>query len=266
MITQFCHLFLGLFPNWKSLDPSQSIRNCENAMNIAHRNFGVPKVLEPEYLASPWLDELSGMTYLSYFMKPDGPGYNASMRWVNSTIKVQVNNFTVSYLLLIIHQILILIFRQSDWNDGKVFCEILKGLGGTCPAPERMSGAPEMWESNMKKAIDAGNRFGIKPVLPPKEMTQPDVEHLAIMAYATHLQWIQPRPPLADMVAVRLQSTSGRVAEPTYFRVDVLSKEVDVSTMKVYVVAPHDKGVATLVKLNQHGEGSFIPDIYGNFN
>lgn len=64
-------------------------------MNIAHRNFGVPKVLEPEYLASPWLDELSGMTYLSYFMKLDGPGYNATMRWVNSTIKVPVNNFTV---------------------------------------------------------------------------------------------------------------------------------------------------------------------------
>jgi filamin len=120
-----------------------------------------------------------------------------------------------------------------------------------------------MWESNMKKAMDAGNRFGVKAVINPKEMTQPDVEHLAIMAYATHLQWITARPPLADMVAVHLQSTSGRVAEPTYFRVDLLSKEVDPSKMKVYVVAPHDKGVATLVKLNQHGEGSFIPEIYG---
>lgn len=126
-----------------------------------------------------------------------------------------------------------------------------------------MSSDPAMWESNMKKAMDAGNRFNIKPVLSPKDMTSPDVEHLAIMAYATHLQWVTPRPPLADMIAVHLQSTSGRVAEPTYFRVDVLSKEVDVSKMKVYVVAPHDKGVATLVKLNQHGEGTFIPDIYG---
>lgn len=144
-----------------------------------------------------------------------------------------------------------------------MFCEILKGLGGSVPAPERMSGDPAMWESNMKKAIEAGNRFGIKPVISPKEMTHGDVEHLAIMAYATHMQWITPRPPLADMIAVHLQSTSGRVAETTYFRVEVLSKEVDTSRMKVYVVAPHDKGVATLVKLNPHGEGSFIPDIYG---
>jgi hypothetical protein len=98
-----------------------------------------------------------------------------------------------------------------------------------------------MWESNMKKAMDAGNRFGIKPVLLPKDMISPEVEHLAIMAYATHLQWITPRPPLADMVAVHLQSTSGRVAEVTHFRVDILSKDIDPSKMKVYVVAPHDK-------------------------
>jgi filamin len=115
----------------------------------------------------------------------------------------------------------------------------------------------------MRRAIEGGNRFGIKPVLSPKEMAQPDVEHLAIMAYATELQWITPRPPLADMLSVHLQSTSGRVAEPTHFRIDVHSKEIDQSNMKVYVVAPHDKGVATLIKLNQHGEGSFIPDIYG---
>jgi filamin len=86
---------VGLFPHWKTLNPHQSVSNCERAMDIAHRQFGVPKVLEPEYLASPWLDELSGMTYLSYFMKPDGPGYNASMRWVNSQIRHPVSNFTV---------------------------------------------------------------------------------------------------------------------------------------------------------------------------
>lgn len=87
----------GLFPHWKSLDPNQAVRNCQNAMDLANRHFGVPRVLEPEYLASPWLDELSGMTYLSYFMKPDGPGYNASMRWVNSQLNRPVNNFTVNF-------------------------------------------------------------------------------------------------------------------------------------------------------------------------
>ena len=66
-------------------------------MDLAHRFYNIPKILEPEYLASPWLDELSGMTYLSYFMKPQGPGYNATMHWVNSQIKHQVGNFSVSF-------------------------------------------------------------------------------------------------------------------------------------------------------------------------
>lgn len=89
----------GLFPHWRNMDPSQSVRNCTTAMNIAQKEFGVPKVLEPEYLASPWLDELSGMTYLSYFMKPGGPGYNATMRWANTQVTESVKNFTVSLFL-----------------------------------------------------------------------------------------------------------------------------------------------------------------------
>lgn len=65
-------------------------------MKLAHREFEVPMVLEPEYLASPWLDELSGMTYLSYFMKPSGPGYRATLEWVNSRLERGITNFTVS--------------------------------------------------------------------------------------------------------------------------------------------------------------------------
>lgn len=45
-------------------------------------------------------------------------------------------------------------------------------------------------------------------------MTNPDVEHLGIMAYAANLQWVTPRAPLSDAIAVHLESTSGRVGEP----------------------------------------------------
>lgn len=65
-------------------------------MHIAQKELGIPAVLEPEYLASPWLDELSGMTYLSYFMKPGSPGFHATLRWANSRLEKSVNNFTVS--------------------------------------------------------------------------------------------------------------------------------------------------------------------------
>ncbi|XP_017837072.1 filamin-C isoform X2 [Drosophila busckii] len=234
----------GLFPHWRSLDPSQSVRNCTNAMNLAQREFGVPKVLEPEYLASPWLDELSGMTYLSYFMKPGGPGYNATMRWVNTQVKAPVKNFT------------------TDWNDGRVFCEIIKNLGGSAPAPEKLSTDPFHYENNIRKAVDAGAKLGVQPILTPKDMATPEVEHLGIMAYAAHLQWVPPRPPLSDLVNVYLESTSGRVGEPTHFRVDVLSRDISLSSVRCHVVPPSGQP-AQSVRLNAHGEGVFVPERYG---
>lgn len=48
---------------------SSGLENCKRAMDIAEREFKIPQVLQPEHFASPHLDELSGMTYLSYFMK-----------------------------------------------------------------------------------------------------------------------------------------------------------------------------------------------------
>ena len=72
--------------------------NCKRAMELAQRHFNIPLVLEPDALASPHLDELSGMTYLSYFMKEeDSPGYYATLDWVKKQIPHQrINNFRVS--------------------------------------------------------------------------------------------------------------------------------------------------------------------------
>jgi filamin len=76
-------------------------------MEIARREFQIPMVLEPEYLASPFLDELSGMTYLSYFMKEDSPGFHATLRWVNNQIpNTHVRNFTVSDMSVVMKTII----------------------------------------------------------------------------------------------------------------------------------------------------------------
>ena len=72
------------------------LNNCNNAMALAKDLFGIPLVLSPENMSSPDLDELSGMTYLSYFMKINSPGYFATLRWVQSQIPQQnVQNFQV---------------------------------------------------------------------------------------------------------------------------------------------------------------------------
>lgn len=55
--------------------------------------------------------------------------------------------------------------------------------------------------------------LGVKPVLAAKDLADKNVEHLGVMAYAAHFQWVPERPPLHDLINVLLNSTSGRVGE-----------------------------------------------------
>lgn len=95
----------GIFVNRQPLDPSHKYnrlikhesqyvesryQNCARALETAERRLGVPAILTPENLSSPDLDELSCMTYLSYFVKKNGPGYNALLKNVQA---VSCGNF-----------------------------------------------------------------------------------------------------------------------------------------------------------------------------
>jgi len=72
-------------------------------MQTAKHLFSIPLVLTPENLSSKDLDELSGMTYLSYFMKVDSPGYNATLKWVREQLPhFKINNFQVWIVTTII--------------------------------------------------------------------------------------------------------------------------------------------------------------------
>lgn len=51
-------------------------------------------------------------------------------------------------------------------------------------------------------------------MLSARDLSQSDVEHLGVMAWATQLRNVPPRPPVHDMLRVALDSTSGRVGEP----------------------------------------------------
>ena len=65
-------------------------------MIIAYEQFNIPMIITPEDLSNPNLDEKSALTYLSYFMKENGPGYCLIMRWLEQMIPDhEINNLTV---------------------------------------------------------------------------------------------------------------------------------------------------------------------------
>ncbi|XP_047523197.1 filamin-A isoform X1 [Pieris napi] len=237
------HCKPGIFPHWKELNRHEAVENCRRAMKLAHRELQVPMVLEPEYLASPWLDELSGMTYLSYFMKPDSSGMKSTLDWVNSRLERPISNFT------------------TDWNDGRVANELVRSMGGPAPPASKLRRDPARWEENNQMAIDAAKKLGVQPVLSAKDMSQSDVEHLGVMAWATQFRNIPPRPPVHDMLRVALDSTSGRVGEPTYIKVQSVSKDLSMSDVKVLIVNPLEQ--ESRLKLDSRGAGEFVPEHAG---
>ena len=65
-------------------------------MSTAQTSLNIPLVVTPENMCSPELDELSAITYLSYFMKEGSPGYIATFKLIQSLLTDEkISNFTV---------------------------------------------------------------------------------------------------------------------------------------------------------------------------
>ena len=66
-------------------------------MTMAKTEFNIPMIITAEDLSNPNLDEKSALTYLSYFMKENGPGYNLIVNWTKQILpNADLTNLTVS--------------------------------------------------------------------------------------------------------------------------------------------------------------------------
>ncbi|CAG0902821.1 unnamed protein product, partial [Cyprideis torosa] len=240
----------GLFPHWRELDQRQGQRNCERAMELAQKEFGIPMVLDPEYLASPHLDELSGMTYLSYFMKENSPGYTSTLEWARKAIpQMRLNNFT------------------TDFNDGTAVCHLVKSLGGPVPGyKDGLYTSEAEWVPNWEKAHKGGAKLGVTPLLKPKEMADPGISHLAPMAYVARYIWCPRRMSPGDRIQVSCDTRHNRVGVPVNFQLQFLEDDVDINDIEVSVVGP--RGVRPPVDVDfgkNGGTGTYIPDVHGMY-
>ncbi|XP_035712922.1 filamin-A isoform X3 [Folsomia candida] len=232
----------GLIPNWRALNEHDGEKNCRVAMEVAKKELGVPIVLDPEYLASPHLDELSGMTYLSYFMKENGPGFRTTLNWVRNQIPHRhVSNFT------------------TDWNNGEILCELVRSLGGPVPGMDNMSLEQDQWESNISMGMKGGEKLGVTSILRPKDMADPAVDHLGVMAYVSQYQWLPARPPPGQRVTVTWETNIFRKGDPISFRVECLEEEIHHREIVVEVKGPsgHLDARINLAPDGGHGKGTF---------
>ncbi len=173
----------GLIPNHDSLDPNKRLENVTNAMNLAQDNFGIPQVMHPEDLAVDKPDELSVMTYLSYFCRPDSIGQQVVLDWIQKQIPHKgVTNFT------------------TDWVDGRSLGALTDVVsGGNFPEKEQM--VPQRGLENCRESMNAAESLlGVKKIVSPEEFTSPDLDQLTRMSYLT-----QFRPSKSSSAAPKLE-------------------------------------------------------------
>ena len=161
----------GLIPDHATLDPNNGLQNVTNAMDLAEENFGIPQVMHPEDLAVEKPDELSVMTYLSYFCRPDSVGQNALLGWIQEKIPSHnVTNFT------------------SDWVDGRALGALTDVVsGGAFPESEEMS--PQQGLENCQHSMDAADRIlGINQTVTPNDFANLDLDQLSRTTYLTQFR------------------------------------------------------------------------------
>ncbi len=166
----------GVAPDVSTLDPTKRRSNCTLAFKIAKNHLKIPQLIAPEDMADPNIDELSVMTYLSYFCDP---AKSRLMKWVRRVLPhANIANF------------------GSDWSDARLFGELIDAcFPGALPESGKM--ASEDREENATVVLGVANKqLGIKPVFTVSELTKGEAEELKIMTFILRIKNgnLQPLP------------------------------------------------------------------------
>ena len=186
----------GLCPNHASLNPGAGLQNCELGMELAEQHLNVPMLLDPADLNNPIVDELSVMTYLSYFTQSQGEHL---LNWLRARLPD--------------HDIMNL---TTDWNNGILLSALVDSFSpGLIPNHTKLN--PTNALENVTKAMElATRRLGVSTTgIKPSEVTNPKLDELMMATYLTEFKSCQlkaePGQCLADgagLVAAQVSSTA----------------------------------------------------------
>ncbi|KAL8618839.1 hypothetical protein ACOMHN_000846 [Nucella lapillus] len=234
----------GTVPDWNKLDPKNGVANCRRAMQLAKEHLNVPRVISAEDFASRELDELSAMTYLSYFIRKDSPGYYATLNWVCRQLRTtNVSNLT------------------TDWNDGYYLCAIVQSLGGTIPGWPNLERSDKL--GNCQKGLDGAKTLGLAPVLTAPELSDPSVDHLALMALLSKFMHITPPLPSPERLSLDCRLDSVKMGVESKFFLTAMDEKVEINKVKVTVQGETTEEPCCVVWTGNTAQCTFTPPAVG---
>ena len=190
----------GLCPHYATLNVSKGENNCQLGMDIAEEKLNIPTLMEASDLNNKDVDELSVMTYVSYFFKPAN---NRLMKWIQSKIPDRkVTNF------------------KTDWNNGvNLACLVDSIAQGVFPDCRSLD--PHSSLENLVKAMKlAEDHLGVKPVIKPSQIADPNVDELNVVTYLSRFQYAKPIPQPHEITCSGHGLQKAFVGRPAFFQAD----------------------------------------------
>jgi filamin len=190
----------GIAPNASTLDPSKPRQNCTIAAKIAQSYLKIPQIISPDDISSGDVDELSVMTYLSYFVEP-------SRSKLLRSVQRQLPQSNISGLV-------------DDWYNGKAFGALVRSCFPSVFInwAELEMGSDRDYIKELFLTLK--RKLGITPPFEASDLADQKVEELQIMTLIMLIQNGSP-VPLSDEVKVRGPGIEGaNFQKETSFLID----------------------------------------------
>ena len=190
----------GTCSHYSTLDSNNGLENCKLGIRLALERLKIPSIISPDDLHSTDVDELSVMTYLSYFYRL---WTNRLLQWIQSMIPYRnVQNL------------------GTDWCSGVNLVALCNAINPSM-LPEWNTLDPHQGVDNIKMAMEAAqNTLSIQPLFGAAQMANPEPDEMGNSIYLARFMYAKA-VPVPNMVFARGQGLSrafvGKLAE---FEVD----------------------------------------------
>lgn len=203
----------------------------------------VPKIVSADDLSNGSIDELSMMTYLSYFVEPSRAKL---LKWVRKTLPhMGVSNLT------------------TDWFDGRCFSALINSC-----FPGNMANWMKMTSENSRESIAqlykvSTKRLGIVPHFSADDLLRGRVEELQVMTLIMQIRNGELRSLAEEVVVSGHGLEQARVDKEAFFFIDT----TEAGTGKLSIEVYYEDGYKVKFKVEEKVTGvlslSYTPQILG---
>ncbi|XP_003388797.1 PREDICTED: filamin-A-like [Amphimedon queenslandica] len=232
----------GLCPNHASLSPKNGLENCQLGMTLAEDNFEIPKILDPEDLNNPDVDDLSVMTYVSYFFVPAS---EILLSWIQAIIPQQgITNLS------------------TDWNNGINLAALMEACHpGLIPSWKDLD--PHKAKDNLDTCIKlARSRLDIVCPVGPDELSDPKVDEIIVATYLSRFKYSKLQTAADELTMGEPDFTEtgvGVLKEQIEIPIDLgASPELVIGQLALKAAGPTAEAVVTLEGTHK-AKAKFIP-------